>query len=358
MAGDRRPDPEFWRGRSVFLTGHTGFVGGWVAFWLTRMGARVTGYSLDPPTEPCFYHAARLGALVPGKVADVRDRPQLAEAIAAARPQLVLHLAAQPLVGAAFRDPFETFTTNVVGTLNVLDAVAADVSTEAVVIFTTDKVYAASGALRRFREDDPIGGVEPYALSKACAEFAVLAYRHSDLMQDRRRGALATVRAGNIVGGGDWAVDRLVPDAVRAFQAGQPLMLRKPSAVRPWQFVVDAVSGLLLLSEAAYCDPEKFSGAWNFGPIEQATSTVANVADVLVQCWGPPAKWQTAAASGIPETMQLQIDCGKATAALGWKPHFSLEAALARTVCWYRAFYAGEDMLHMTAQLIDEYGAT
>jgi CDP-glucose 4,6-dehydratase len=352
--GERLPDPEFWRDRSVFVTGHTGFVGGWVAFWLARMGARVTGYSLDPPTEPCFYDAVRLATMVTSIFGDVRDRAKLGEAIAAARPQVLLHLAAQPLVGVAFRKPYETFSTNVLGTLNILDAAAADASIESVMVFTTDKVYADCGPSRRFREDDPLGGAEPYALSKASAEFAVTAYRYSE-----RRGpnALATVRAGNIVGGGDWAADRLVPDAVRAFQAGTPLTLRRPDAVRPWQFVLDAVGGLLILAESTCRDPRKFSGAWNFGPIERASVTVADVADVIVRCWGSPARWQAAAgAFAIPETTRLEIDSGKAAVQLGWKAKWSLELALAQSIGWYRGFYRGADVLELTARLIDEHG--
>jgi CDP-glucose 4,6-dehydratase len=353
MAGERQPDPDFWRERSVFITGHTGFVGGWLAFWLARMGASVTGYSLHPRTEPCFYDSAKLKTLVSGTFGDVRDRTTLAQAISTARPQVLLHLAAQPLVGVAFREPYETFTTNVVGTLNVLEAAAATPSIETIVVFTTDKVYAEAGTPRRFREDDRLGGAEPYALSKASAEFAVMAYRHSQAMRNRPDRALVTVRAGNIVGGGDWAADRLVPDAVRAFQAGEPLVLRKPNAVRPWQFVLDAAAGLLLLAEAACREPRKFSGPWNFGPIEPA-ATVAKVADAVVRYWGPPAKWRPAAAPSIPESLQLQIDSSKATR-LGWKPQLSLEPALARTIAWYRGFYAGEDMLEVTAREIAEY---
>jgi CDP-glucose 4,6-dehydratase len=357
MAGEQRPDPDFWRGRSVFLTGHTGFVGGWLAFWLTRMGARVTGYSLDPPTNPCFHDCVRLAILMHGMHGDVRDGPKLTEAIAAARPQILLHLAAQPLVGTAFERPYETFATNVLGTLNVLEAAAAAASIEAIVVFTTDKVYAEASEPRRFQEDDPLGGAEPYALSKASAEFAVKAYRHSRAMREYPNRALVTVRAGNIIGGGDWAANRLVPDAARAFQAGKPLMLRNPGALRPWQFVLDAVNGLLLLAQAACRDSQKFSGPWNFGPAEQVTATVADVADALARHWGPPACWKAAGAHEISETMSLEIDSSKAVVQLGWKPQLSLEATFARTVAWYRGFYANEDMLALTAKEIEAYSS-
>jgi CDP-glucose 4,6-dehydratase len=352
---ERLPLPQFWSGRSVFLTGHTGFVGGWLAFWLARMGARVAGYSLDPSTEPSFYECMRLSSSIPGTIGDVRDRGRLAETMAAAEPQVVLHLAAQPLVGRAYREPYETFTTNVLGTLNVLEVASAIASIEAVVVFTTDKVYAEAAAPRRFTEDDPLGGAEPYGLSKASAEFAVRAYYHSRATRELPHPALVTVRAGNILGGGDWAADRLVPDAVRAFRAGQPLVLRNPDAVRPWQFVLDAAGGLLLLAEAACRDPQKFTGSWNFGPVKRSTTTVAEVADALVRHWGPDASWEAAAAAGIPETAQLEIDSSKALMQLGWKPKWPLDVAVAQSVEWYRGFYARKDMVKTTATQIDAH---
>jgi CDP-glucose 4,6-dehydratase len=357
MAGERQPNPDFWRDRSVFVTGHTGFVGGWLAFWLARMGARVQGYSLEPPTKPSFYDCVQLNSLVPGTTGDVRDRACLLEAIAAARPQIVLHLAAQPLVGVAFRQPYETFTSNVLGTLNVLEATTAASSIEAVLVFTTDKVYAEGNAHRRFREDDPLGGMEPYALSKASAEFAVMAYRQSEVMRALPDRALVTVRAGNIVGGGDWAAGRLIPDAVRAFHARQPLLLRRPQAVRPWQFVLDAVEGLLLLAQAACRNPQQFSGAWNFGPLQPTTVTVAEVAAAVVRRWGSGATYQIATAPGIPETLQLEIDSSKSAGQLGWKPRWTLEHALVRTIEWYQAYYAGRDIREVASRQIDEHWA-
>ncbi len=355
MAPERLPDPDFWRGRSVFLTGHTGFIGGWLAFWLARIGAQTVGYSLPPPTEPSFFEAVGLKDLVPWIEADIRDREQLARAVAAARPQILLHLAAQPLVGVAFHETYSTFTANVVGTLNVLEAARTTDSLKAIVVFTTDKVYAEIGRPRRFQEDDPLGGKEPYALSKASAEFAIHAYRHSQFTRDRPDLSLMTIRAGNIIGGGDWALDRLVPDAVRAFQSKQPLLLRMPQAIRPWQFVLDAVSGLLLLVEAACGDPHKYSGAWNFGPTEPASATVADVADALVWHWGGGASWQAAGKADFAEAKDLEIDSSKAVTHLAWRPKWPLATATAQTIAWYRSFYDGNDMREVTAEQIDFY---
>jgi CDP-glucose 4,6-dehydratase len=355
MAGERRPDADFWRGRSVLISGHTGFVGGWLALWLARMGARVAGFALSPPTVPCLFDCIGLDRFVASTLGDVRDSTQVTHVIAAARPQILLHLAAQPLVGVAYNEPYVTFCTNVLGTLNLLEAAYAADSIEAVVVFTTDKVYADAGAPRRFREIDPLGGSEPYALSKASAEFAAHAYRRSRRMRERPKLAIATVRAGNIIGGGDWAADRLVPDAVRAFSSGEPLILRKPGAIRPWQFVLDAIEGLLLLAEAAVCDAPGFSESWNFGPIEPVTTSVGAIADALAQQWGAAAAWKAATAPGIPETMQLEIDSSKAVARLGWRPKWPLDSALQQTVAWYQSFYAGEDMLKASSMQIDAH---
>jgi CDP-glucose 4,6-dehydratase len=354
MAGERQLDPNFWHERSVFITGHTGFVGGWLAFWLARMGARVTGYALEPPTNPSFFNCLDLNSVVQSKLGDVRDTAKLAHEMILAQPQIVLHLAAQPLVGVAFEEPHSTFATNVLGTINLVEAAYAVNSIEAVVVFTTDKVYAEARSPRRFREEDPLGGSEPYALSKASAEFAVQAYRHSRRARDRPSLALATVRAGNIIGGGDWARERLVPDAVRAFRAERPLLLRRPDAVRPWQFVLDAVRGLLFLAEAACREPNIYSQSWNFGPTTQTATTVAEMANTLTRLWGAQAAWQPAPMPGIPETLQLEIDSSKAIERLGWQTRWPLEKALQQTVAWYRCFYDNRmDLIDLTTQQIE-----
>jgi CDP-glucose 4,6-dehydratase len=355
MDGKGQPNAAFWRGRSVFLTGHTGFVGGWLALWLSRMGARVTGYSLAPPTKPSFFESIGEGSLVSSTIADIRDADRLGRAIAEARPDIIFHLAAQPLVGAAFFEPRETWSTNVMGTANVLEGARALDSLQGLIVFTTDKVYADSGKVQRFREDDPLGGSEAYALSKAAAEFIVSAYRHSQFMRDRGPLGLVTVRAGNIVGGGDWGADRLVPDAIRAFEAGIPLMLRKPDAIRPWQFVLDAACGLLLVAEAACRDPQGAAGGWNLGPAETAVWTVAQMADLLVNHWGKGASWQPAPDHGTPETLRLEIDSHKAAKQLGWRTVWPMDATISETIAWYRAFFEGEDMVSISTQQIERH---
>jgi CDP-glucose 4,6-dehydratase len=355
MAGDRRPDAAFWRGRSVFLTGHTGFVGGWLGLWLAHMGARVVGYSLDPPTDPSFFAAARIGTSGAWVLADIRDVDGVRQAMAAAEPEIAFHLAAQPLVRAAFVDPHETWTVNVAGTVNVLEAARATPTLRALVVVTSDKVYAGRGQITAFCEDDPLGGQEPYALSKAGAELAVAAYRASAIMRARSGLGLATARAGNIIGGGDWGKDRLVPDAMRAFSNGTALVLRKPDAVRPWQLVLDAVSGLLMLGEALCRDPAACAGAWNLGPADTVPVTVAELASRLARAWGEGASWRAGDAPAIPETERLEIDSRKAAERLGWRTRWPIEVAIVETVAWYRAFFDRQDTLALSLEQIGRH---
>ncbi|MEE8515679.1 MAG: CDP-glucose 4,6-dehydratase, partial [Alphaproteobacteria bacterium] len=266
-------DTGFWAGRRVFVTGHTGFMGGWLCLWLGRLGAEVYGYALTPPTEPSLFEAAGLASHMASTIADVRDYERLSAALQAARPEVVLHLAAQPLVRRAYAEPVETYATNVMGTVNLLEAVRQCPTVRAAVIVTTDKVYENHERTRGYRETDALGGREPYGNSKACAEFAADAYRRS-YFHDSDTG-IATVRAGNIIGGGDWAQDRLVPDAMRAFAVGEPLHIRHPNSVRPWQHVLEPLSGFLVLAERLAAAPADWAGGWNFGPDENDARTVA-----------------------------------------------------------------------------------
>ncbi len=346
--------PEHWRGRKVFVTGHTGFMGGWLSLWLARAGASVTGYALNPPTEPSFFEAVGLEHDLDSQIADVRDGEALAAAIAAANPEIIFHLAAQPLVRAAHAEPAVTFATNVMGTVNLLQAACAANNLRAVVVVTTDKVYDNREWDRGYRENDTLGGHEPYGTSKACAEFVVDAYRQSYLLNGGSAVGVATVRAGNVVGGGDWARDRLVPDAMRAFSGGEMLALRNPQSIRPWQHVLEPVRGMLTLAERLCAEPNEISGAWNFGPAREDTCTVERVIGDLARLWGAGALWRSDSPSDGPrEAGTLALDSAKAAAGLDWRPVWTLAETLAQTVTWYRTHYAGSDVRALSLEQID-----
>lgn len=347
----------FWTGRKVFVTGHTGFMGGWLTLQLARLGARVSGYALPPPTQPNLFTAARVDNACRTTIADVRDAEALARAVADAEPDVVLHLAAQPLVRYAHANPIETYAVNVMGTVHLLDAVRRTPSPSAVVIVTTDKVYDNREWPWGYREGDALGGREPYGNSKACAEFAVEAYRRS-YFADAKTG-IATVRAGNIIGGGDWATDRLIPDAMRAFADGKTLKIRNPNAVRPFQHALDPIRGMLMLAERLAARPGEFAAGWNFGPAENDSRAVGWMAERLAQLWGPAARWQAETSTGPHEAKLLTLSSTQAHTRLDWHPTWDAEAATARTVAWYRAFYDGADIAHITqSQILDHETAS
>ncbi len=332
----------FWTGRRVFLTGHTGFKGGWLALWLQELGANVFGYALVPSTEPSLWQAARLQETTFGSFADTRDAQRLADAVAAFAPEIVLHLAAQPLVRESYRTPAETYATNVMGTLNMLEAVRQCESVLAVVVVTSDKCYENREWLWPYRESDGLGGHDPYSSSKACVELLCASWRESFL---RESGvALATARAGNVIGGGDWSVDRLLPDILRAWQAGQSLTLRYPQAVRPWQHVLEPLHGYLRLAQALVEQGQAVASAWNFGPDNEGLVSVGELVERLAQRWPGRAPW-TAEATGQPyEAGLLSLDSSQARARLGWRPLWTLQQAIERTLDWHQAWQAGEDM--------------
>jgi CDP-glucose 4,6-dehydratase len=346
-------NPSFWAGRKVFITGHTGFMGGWLTLTLARMGARVSGYALPPPTHPNLFTAARVDAACRTTIADVRDADALAKAVAKCQPDVVLHLAAQPLVRRGHVEPVETYATNVMGTVHLLDAVRRTPSAAAVIVVTTDKVYENREWSWGYRESDAIGGREPYGNSKACAELAVEAYRRSYFGVGHI--GIATVRAGNIIGGGDWAVDRLIPDAVRAFADRKTLKIRNPDAVRPFQHVLDPVRGMLMLAERVAAKPGELDSGWNFGPAEDDTRAAGWMAERLAQLWGPTARWQAEPTAGPHEAKLLVLSSAQAHTRLGWRPTWDAEAALVRTVTWYRAFYDGADMAPLTQSQINDH---
>lgn len=356
------PDRATWQGRSVLVTGHTGFKGGWLATWLERLGARVHGYALDPRREPSLFTAARVRETLASDVrADLADRDRLRAAFESARPEVVLHLAAQPLVRESYADPLGTLATNVMGTAHVLEAVRASPSVRAVVVVTTDKVYENHETARAFREDDPLGGRDPYSASKAAAEIVAASWRASFFEGPSRHPArIATARAGNVIGGGDWAADRLVPDCLRAFAEGRAVTLRNPGSVRPWQHVLEPLSGYLALAEALLgARGADFETAWNFGPDAAGEATVGEVAQIAAACFGGAARVELDRSGRHPhEAGMLRLDSARARRELGWSPRWPLRRALERTVAWHEAWRAGSDMRAAVGAEIAEYEST
>lgn len=353
----------FWRGRSVMLTGHTGFKGGWLALWLHRLGAKVHGYALDPSTAPNLFEAANIGeTLASDTRADLSDLNALAAAFDSARPEIVLHLAAQPLVRASYAEPLYTWVTNTVGTAHVLEAARLSDSVRAVILITTDKVYENREWAYPYREVDSLGGRDPYSASKAAAEMVAASYRESFFGKGTAFGhpaKIATVRAGNVIGGGDWAIDRLVPDCLRAFAKREPVRLRYPHSVRPWQHVLEPLSGYLRLAEHLLEETEgdKYARAWNFGPDADGEVTVADVANSVASLWGAGARveQEPTTQSTLHEAGLLRLDSTMARTMLGWRPRWSLSHALDRTVAWHRAWLQREDMLAFSLEQIAGY---
>ncbi len=352
---ERRLTKSFWAGRRVFVTGHTGFKGGWLMALLDRLDAKASGYALKPATSPSLFEAARVGDMCRSSIGDIGDGPRLLAAMQAAAPDIVLHLAAQALVRPAREDPVGTFSTNVIGTAQVLEAVRRTTSVSAAIVVTSDKVYDNVEWTWAYREGDRLGGKEPYGASKACAEIVVEAYRHS-FFSEPGRPALATVRAGNVIGGGDWSEDRLVPDAMRAFVKNAPLVLRNPSAIRPWQHALEPLTGYLRLAEAlAERANMPKDQSFNFGPRVEDAVPVSMIADRLVARWGNGARWQRDPSVQPYEARLLEVDSSRARATLGWAPRWHLDTALDRTVDWYRAFHTGRDMQAITLDQIEEH---
>ncbi|RTD95855.1 CDP-glucose 4,6-dehydratase [Variovorax atrisoli] len=354
--------PTFWRGKRVFLTGHTGFKGSWLALWLAKHGAIVRGYALAPSTEPSLHALAAALSTTDSLTGDVRDLAGLRAAVCEFGPEIVFHLAAQPLVRRSYVDPVETYSTNVMGTVNLLEAVRACDSVHSLVIVTSDKCYENREWHWGYRENEPMGGYDPYSNSKGCSELVAASYRSSFFNEDRyaEHGlALATARAGNVIGGGDWSQDRLVPDLLRAFTEAREADIRNPHAIRPWQHVLEPLCGYLMLAERLFAEGPAWAEPWNFGPADSDTRPVSWIADRLVELWGEGAAWRSSAKSGQPhEANWLKLDCSKARQTLGWIPRWDLHTSLGAIVDWQRAWLDGRDMAEVTLEQIEKYEST
>ncbi|MDR3159929.1 MAG: CDP-glucose 4,6-dehydratase [Zoogloeaceae bacterium] len=337
---------DFWRGKRVLLTGHTGFKGGWLALMLERLGAKVTGFALPPPTQPSLFELAQVGQGLRSVIADLRDAGAILSALREAKPEIVFHLAAQPLVRQSYADPAETYATNVMGLVHLFEAARQCDSLRAMLNVTSDKCYENREWLWSYRENEPLGGHDPYSSSKACAELVTTAYRNAFFRAQNLR--VATARAGNVIGGGDWGKDRLIPDILRAIVAGTPLRLRNPRAVRPWQHVLEPLSGYLLLAEKLYAEGEDYASAWNFGPAAEDARPVEWLVERLARDWQGRFVWEADPRAHPHEARALRLDAAKARLQLGWRPRWRLETALTRVVDWQQAWLAGQDMRAFT----------
>jgi CDP-glucose 4,6-dehydratase len=347
--------PQFWQDRRVFITGHTGFKGGWLAIWLHRLGARLHGYSLAPPTFPSLFQTARIDTLFEvSTTADIRDAETLATAFAASEASVVFHLAAQALVRDSYATPVETFATNVMGTVHLLDAARRAGRECTVVVVTTDKCYENHRWVWPYRESDPLGGDDPYSASKACAEIVTAAYRRSFL--SKARVNVATARAGNVIGGGDWASERLMPDFFRALDADKDLVIRSPNATRPWQHVLEPVAGYVVLAEKLTAGGAEYAEAWNFGPAQRDAQTVGQIVEQLCAAQ-PGARWRIDSTPMLHEAAMLTLDSSKAAAALPWHPRWRLMTALHKCLDWHRHWRAGDDMLAISREQVAAYAA-
>ena len=329
----------FWHGKKVFLTGHTGFKGSWLSRWLISLGANVRGFALDPPTVPSLFNDLDLALEMDSDIGDIRDARKLTNDLVEFCPEIVFHLAAQPLVRLSYVDPRTTYETNVMGTLNLYEAVRSSESVRAVISVTTDKCYENREQVWGYRENDPMGGYDPYSSSKGCAELLSSAYRNSYFNPDeygkKHSVSISTVRAGNVIGGGDWAADRLVPDCVRALTKGEEIIIRSPHSIRPWQHVLEPLSGYLTLAERMYTDGPSFGGAWNFGPGDEGAMDVESVVKAVIESWGS-GSYRIAEDASLHEARLLKLDISKARAFLGWKPLYSTLEAIANSITLYR----------------------
>jgi CDP-glucose 4,6-dehydratase len=336
-------NPIFWKGKRVFLTGHTGFKGSWLSLWLQSMGATVKGYSLPPQTNPNLFDIASVAQYMESQFGDIRDLDELSASMQTFEPEILIHMAAQPLVRLSYKDPVDTYTTNVIGTVNVLEAARKCLHLKAIVSVTTDKCYENREWEWGYRENEPMGGHDPYSSSKGCAELVTAAYRAS-FFNTPNSASLASARAGNVIGGGDWAEDRLIPDILRAFELNEPVVVRNPLSTRPWQHVLEPLSGYLVLAQHLYNDGAAFAQAWNFGPRDEDCKPVSWILEKMVDKWGEGASWKLDQNNNPHEARFLKLDCSKAALKLNWSPKWNLEHTLDTIINWQQNWISGENV--------------
>ena len=355
MTALTHPNPDFWSGKRVLLTGHTGFKGSWMSLWLQSLGANLQGFALSPPTKPSLFETANVAKGMLHVTGDIRDYTNVLAQMKFFQPDIVLHMAAQPLVRLSYQEPIETYTTNVMGTVHVLEAARQCGSVRAIVNITSDKCYENREWVWGYREDESMGGHDPYSSSKACAELVSASYR-SSFLKDAQI-ALGTARAGNVIGGGDWAFERLVPDILRALQNKEPIVIRNPDAIRPWQHVLEPLSGYLLLAENLFTHGELVAEAWNFGPKNEDARPVKWVVNELCKAWGESSGWRIQPGPHPHEANFLKLDTSKALQRLNWAPRWTLDNALKHTIAWHQSWLSGQDMQAFCFKQIDRYGA-
>lgn len=353
---------KFWQGKKVFITGHTGFKGSWLSIWLNHLGAEVYGYSLPPPTECNLFDIAKIGDITKSYFADIRNLENLKESLQECEPEIIFHLAAQPIVRNSYKTPIETFSTNIMGTANVLEAIRDFNSVKSAVIITSDKCYKNNEWLWGYKEADPLGGYDPYSSSKACAELITSSYRNSFFNvnnSDSHLAKIASARAGNVIGGGDWADDRLIPDIIKSIQKNNVLNIRNPDAIRPWQHVLEPLNGYMLLAEKLYFQDISFAEAWNFGPSESNVRSVRSLVELFSGLWGEEFNYNfESQITSSHEATYLKLDSSKANFLLYWNPKWSFEETIKRSILWYKAFIRGDNMYGHSINEIQDYERT
>jgi CDP-glucose 4,6-dehydratase len=347
-------DASFWKGKKVYLTGHTGFKGSWLSLWLQNMGAIIKGYSLDVNTKPALFSKANVAEEMESEIGDIRNLEQLVESMVSFSPDILIHMAAQPLVRLSYQEPVDTYTTNVIGTVNVLEAARKCINLKAIVSVTTDKCYENKEWEWGYRENEAMGGHDPYASSKGCAELVTSAYRRS-FFSAEHTASLASARAGNVIGGGDWAEDRLIPDILRAFEKSKPVVIRNPLSTRPWQHVLEPLSGYLVLAQELFLNGDEFAEGWNFGPKDEDCKPVSWILDKMVESWGGKASWSLDKENNPHEAGFLKLDCSKAASRLKWKPKWNLQLTLKSIVDWHQVYSNGGDIKKQCLKEINTY---